>query len=72
MAALNLIPKHSLLSASEANKVVKKLGLQVEKLPKISESDPQAKALNAKAGSIIEISREDPTGKYSYYRYVVN
>jgi len=72
LAALNLIPKHVLLSESESKKVIKKLDIPVEKLPKISETDPQAKAINAKAGSIIEVSREDPTGKYSQYRYVVN
>ncbi|MDE1810620.1 MAG: DNA-directed RNA polymerase subunit H [Candidatus Micrarchaeota archaeon] len=71
MAAFNLISEHSLLSASETKKVLNKFGVQVEKLPKIQENDPQAIALNAKAGSVIEISREDPTGKYSCYRYVI-
>lgn len=72
MPALNLTPKHVLLSASDAKKAIKRYNLQVEKLPKIKVTDPQAKALNAKAGQIVEITREDPTGKYPYYRYVVN
>jgi DNA-directed RNA polymerase subunit H len=66
-----LIPEHELLSASEAKKIVKKYNVQPEKLPKILESDVQAKKLNAKPGGIIAITREDPTGKYTYYRLVV-
>jgi DNA-directed RNA polymerase subunit H len=66
-----LISEHELLSASEAKKIVKKYNAPLEKFPKILESDPQAKKLNAKPGSMIVIHREDPTGSYSYYRLVV-
>ena len=66
-----LIPEHELLSASEMKKVIKKYNTPLEKFPKILESDPQAKKLGAKPGSLIAISREDPTGKYTYYRLVV-
>lgn len=69
--ALNLIPKHELLSDSEAKKIAKKYNAPLEKFPKIPESDPQAKMLNAKAGNLIAIHREDPTGKYAFYRLVV-
>ena len=66
-----LIPDHELLSASEVKKVSKKYGTPLEKFPKILESDPQAKKLNAKPGNLIAIHREDPTGEYTYYRLVV-
>ncbi len=66
-----LIPEHKLLSESEVKAVVKKYGIQLEKFPRILESDPQAQKLNAKAGRLVAIYREDPTGKYIYYRYVV-
>lgn len=66
-----LIPPHKLLSESEAKKVAKEYNIQIEKLPKILESDPQSMKLGAKAGQVVEIDREDPTGKYKYYRYVV-
>lgn len=66
-----LIPEHELLSASEVKKVMKKFNAPLEKFPKLLESDPQAKRLNAKPGNLIAINREDPTGKYSYYRLVV-
>ena len=66
-----MIPEHKLLSESEVKAVVKKYGIQLEKFPRILESDPQVQKLNAKAGRLIAIYREDPTGKYIYYRYVV-
>ena len=66
-----LIPEHELVSASEAAKIAKKFRTPLEKFPKILESDPQAKKLGASAGRLIAIHREDPTGKYVYYRYVV-
>ncbi len=66
-----LIPEHKLLSASEAKKVMEKYSTPFGKFPKILESDAQAKRLGAKPGSLIAIGREDPTGKYPYYRLVV-
>jgi DNA-directed RNA polymerase subunit H (RpoH/RPB5) len=66
-----LIPEHRLLNEKETEKVLKKFNTSLEKFPKIYESDPQAKKLNAKAGQMIEIKRMDPTGEYLYYRVVV-
>ncbi|MGC8648918.1 MAG: DNA-directed RNA polymerase subunit RpoH/Rpb5 C-terminal domain-containing protein [Candidatus Micrarchaeia archaeon] len=66
-----LIPKHRLLDEKEIEKVLKKFNVTLEKFPKIYENDPQAKKLNAKAGQMIEIKREDPTGEYLYYRVVI-
>ena len=69
---LELIPEHSVLSESEAKKVLAKFSIPLKKLPKILDIDPQVKLLSAKAGDIIAISRKDPTGgKYTYYRVVV-
>ncbi|MDE1868946.1 MAG: DNA-directed RNA polymerase subunit H [Candidatus Micrarchaeota archaeon] len=69
--APNLIPEHELLSDSEAKKVAKRFSVPLEKFPKISVNDPQAKKLNAKKGNLVAIHRTDPTGKYTYYRLVV-
>lgn len=66
-----LIHKHELLSASEAKKVSKKYNAPLEKFSKILESDPQAKRLGAKPGTLIAVHREDPTGSYIHYRLVV-
>ena len=71
VAPRELIPEHELLSDSAAKKVAKEYGVTPEKFPKILENDPQALKLNAKAGQLVAIHRIDPTGKYTYYRYVV-
>lgn len=71
MKTPKLIPEHELLSASDAKKMSKKYNAPLEKFPKMLESDPQAKRLDAKPGSVIVIHREDPTGSYQYYRLVV-
>jgi DNA-directed RNA polymerase subunit H len=69
---LELIPEHSVLSESEAKKVLTKFGIPAKKLPKILDIDPQVKLLGAKVGDMIAISRKDPSGgKYTYYRVVV-
>ena len=68
---LKLVLKHRLLSASEAKSASVRLKTPIDKFPKIQESDPQAQALKAKIGDLIEIDREDPTGSYKYYRHVV-
>lgn len=66
----DLLVKHELLSESEAKAVAKKFGAALDKFPKISVSDPQAKKLNAQPGDLIAIHREDPNSSYIYYRYV--
>jgi len=70
-----LVPIHEILTEAEAKKVLEKLRLNKDNLPKIFESDPQAKKLGAKPGQIIRIYREDPPfqqkNKYEYYRLVI-
>lgn len=67
----NLTPEHRLLSAGEAKKAAKKYDISLDRFPKIVESDPQVRALGAKQGDLIAVHRDDPTGKYIYYRLVV-
>lgn len=67
----SLIPKHEILSESEAKKISKKYNISLDKFPRIEEGDVQAQKLKAKPGDLIAISREDPTGSYTYYRLVV-
>ena len=69
--ANELVPQHKVLSASDANALMKKLGLTASNLPKIFSTDPQAVALGAKPGDIVEIDRNDFGKKYRYYRQVV-
>lgn len=70
-APIDLIPKHVIVSASDAKKIAKKFNTVLDKFPKILESDPQVKSIGAKPGDLIAIHRADPTGKYIYYRLVV-
>ena len=67
---LELIPEHSILSESEAKKVANKFGIPMKKFPKILITDPQVKRIGAKPGDLIAIARNDPSGRYTYYRIV--
>lgn len=67
-----LVPKHEVLSESRARKLLKKYRIKAHQLPKIKVSDPAAKAIEAKAGDILKITRESPTaGRAIAYRYVI-
>jgi len=67
-----LVPKHEVLPPEEALKVLKKLGVTPDKLPWIRASDPVARAIGAKPGDIVKITRKSPTaGEIVVYRYVV-
>lgn len=66
-----LVPNHVVLSESEIEKVFKDLDFDREHLPKIKSSDPVAKAIDAKKGDILEITRNSPTaGTFVTYRVV--
>jgi len=66
-----LVPSHAVLSESEIKKVFKDLDFEIEQLPKIKTDDPVVKAIDAKEGDILEITRESPTaGTFVTYRLV--
>ncbi len=67
------VPKHEILSEKEAEKLLKKYKLNSKnKLPKILLSDPVVKAIGAKKGDILRITRKSYTaGTAVYYRVVV-
>ena len=66
-----LVPKAELLSEDQKKKVLVKYNISESQFPKISKSDPVAKALVAEVGTLIKINREDPTANYTSYRIVV-
>ena len=67
-----LVPKHEVLSAADKKAVLERYTISTEQLPKIKADDPQAKALAAKAGDVLKITRASPTaGETIYYRVVV-
>lgn len=67
-----MVPKHEVLSKEEQKAVLEHYNITKEKLPKITSGDPIIKAIKAKPGEIIKITRESPTaGETIYYRLVV-
>ena len=67
-----LVPMHEILSKEDAALVLEKYGIGSEQLPKILDSDPVVKAIGAKRGNILKITRKSPTaGESVYYRLVV-
>jgi DNA-directed RNA polymerase subunit H len=59
------------MTDKEVSELFKKLGITIENLPKIFDTDPQAKKLEAKPGQVIRIYRKDDKNEYEYYRKVV-
>jgi DNA-directed RNA polymerase subunit H (RpoH/RPB5) len=66
----NLVPKMKVIGEGDVEKLLKKYGISAEDLPMMRSDDPCAKALEAKAGDVVKISRTDSTGSYDYYRRV--
>jgi DNA-directed RNA polymerase subunit H len=67
-----LVPKHELLTEQEKEQLLKQYGITLKQLPRILQSDPMAKVLNAKVGDVIKITRKSETaGESVYYRVVV-
>ncbi|MEM0297022.1 MAG: DNA-directed RNA polymerase subunit H [Zestosphaera sp.] len=67
-----LVPKHEVLKPEEAVEVLRSLGVKPEQLPYMRASDPVARAIGAKPGDIVRITRKSPTaGKIIVYRFVI-
>lgn len=67
-----LVPKHEVLDDEKKAELLKTLNISSTQLPKILAADPAAKAIGAKKGDVVKISRKSPTaGEYNYYRIVV-
>lgn len=66
-----LVPKMRVLSEKDKAHVLKQYGVTPEQLPKIYTWDPAIRTLEAKLGDILEIERSDLTGKYNFYRFVI-
>ena len=66
-----LVPDHVILSESEVEKLFNDQDFNKEQLPKIKSDDPIAKAIEAKKGDILEITRKSLTaGTFVTYRLV--
>ena len=66
-----LVPMHELLNGDEKADLLERLNVAQKQLPKIREADPAVKAIGAKKGDIIRITRKSASGETYYYRTVV-
>lgn len=72
IAEHHLVPKHELLSKTDAQTLLAQFGLDFDKLPRIASDDPMVAELKADVGDVIKITRESPVaGTTIYYRRVV-
>lgn len=66
------VPNHEILSEEEKEELLDRLEVKEEQLPKIYDSDPVVKEIDASLGDVLKITRESPTaGKAVYYRIVI-
>ncbi len=69
----DLVPKHELLTAEEADSLIEKFNISRAQLPNILLSDPAIKGLDAKVGDVIKITRSNQvTGTGRAYRIVIS
>jgi len=67
-----LVPRHEILSAKEADALLKEYKLDKYQLPHIKKTDIAIIAIGAKLGDIVKITRKSPTaGEFVMYRLVV-
>lgn len=67
-----LVPKHERIPAEKIPEVLRELGLDPSQLPLIRANDPAVKAIGAKPGELVKITRTgEPAGKAVVYRLVV-
>ena len=65
------VPKHEILSDDEIKEIFADVDYDISQLPKIKVDDPVSKAIGAKEGQILKITRKSETaGIFVTYRIV--
>ncbi|MCL7411412.1 MAG: DNA-directed RNA polymerase subunit H [Methanosarcinaceae archaeon] len=68
----NSVPKHEIIQVDDIKSLLEKYQIEKGQLPKLKESDPVAKELEAAVGDIVKITRISQTADESlYYRLVI-
>jgi DNA-directed RNA polymerase subunit H len=67
-----LVPFHEILTEKEKNQLLAQFKVKPYQMPQIKSGDPAVKAIGAKPGDILRITRKSTTaGEHITYRYVV-
>lgn len=67
-----LVPLHEIVSEKEKNQLLTQYKVQPYQMPQVKSGDPAVKAIGAKPGDILKITRKSTTaGEHVTYRYVV-
>jgi len=66
-----LVPKHEIMTADAIKELLLKYNITTLQLPRIVYTDATVKAIGAKEGDVLKITRFSPTaGTTTYYRIV--
>jgi DNA-directed RNA polymerase subunit H len=67
-----LVPFHEILTEKEKNQLLTQFKVKPYQMPQIKSGDPAVKAIGAKPGDVLKITRKSTTaGEHITYRYVV-
>ncbi len=67
-----LVPFHEILTEKEKNQLLAQYKVKPYQMPQVKSGDPAVKAIGAKPGDILRITRKSTTaGEHVTYRYVV-
>ncbi|UCF45526.1 MAG: DNA-directed RNA polymerase subunit H [Candidatus Bathyarchaeota archaeon] len=68
-----LVPRHEILGAKERDLLLTQFKVNPYQMPQIKSDDPVVKAIGAKPGDVLKITRKSQTaGEHIAYRYVVD
>jgi DNA-directed RNA polymerase subunit H len=67
-----LVPFHEILTEKEKNQLLAQFKVKPYQMPQVKSGDPAVKAIGAKPGDVLKITRRSVTaGEHITYRYVV-
>jgi DNA-directed RNA polymerase subunit H (RpoH/RPB5) len=67
-----LVPFHEILTEKEKNALLAQFKVKPYQMPQIKSGDPAVKAIGAKPGDVLKVTRKSTTaGEHITYRYVV-